>query len=97
MWLEGKHNVIVSYDIVSSYPAMGIEVDDAPDLDNHWHLNFYKMPLGVLKSNLKKDGVSFYELTSMDNDEKVLDSEIGSFYFRRGGRGNSWLCYKYLG
>ena len=95
-FLEGKHNIIGTYDSYSAYPAIGIEIDDAPNLFNPWHLHFYKMPMGVICSNLKKDGILFEIGHSKTRNEKIVNSQIGDFYFRKGGKSNSWLCYKYV-
>lgn len=98
MNLQLKHDMatVKFYDIVSAYPAMGLEVNDAPDLSNTWYLNFRKMPIGVLKSNLKKDHILFEVLTSEANDEKIVRSQMGNFHFKKAGKHKSWLCYKYV-
>ena len=58
--------------------------------------NFYKKPMGVIKSMLLKSGIEFEieDLIENDLNVKVIRSKLGYFFFRRAGKHNSWLCYK---
>lgn len=61
--------------------------------------NFYGVPYGVIRSSIKHMRISFSELSGFkcgEIVERVIECQYGAFYFRRGGKNGSWLCYKWF-
>ena len=93
-FLKKAEGHIVSVDFNSSYPSMGLTPKKT---EENPLLFYYGVPFGVISSYLQKYKVR-YEIGIMEENnkiiEKVISSEYGDYYFRRGGKHRSWLCYK---